>query len=105
VSTLFNPLFATLVGLLKNRALLHLDILALRQQLAMVAHRDQKRMCFSRQERLFWVLLYRNWPDCLQTLMVFKPDTLVRWHRKGFRIYWRWISIHGRGGRLRVKEE
>jgi hypothetical protein len=66
--------------------MLHLEILALRQQLVVVAHRDQKRMSFRRRERLFWVLLYRCWPECLQTLQVFKPDTLVRWHRKGFRL-------------------
>ena len=71
----------------------------------MVAHRDQKRMCFRRRERLFWVLLYRYWPDCLQTLQVFKPDTLVRWHRKGFRFYWRWKTIRGRGGRPSIDPE
>ena len=64
----------------------------------MVADRDRKRLRFHRSERSFWIWLYRLWPACLQTLMIFKPDTLVRWHRKGFRIYWTWKSRH-LGGR------
>jgi hypothetical protein len=54
---------------------------------------------------LFWVWLYRMWPGCLQTLHVFKADTLVRWHRKGFRLYWRWKSRPRRGGRRPVPAE
>ena len=103
--TILKPLFETLVGLLRSRAMLHLEILALRQQLAMVAHRDEKRICVRRTERLFWVLLYRCWPECLQTLQVFKPDTLVRWHRNGFRFYWHWKSRRGRGGRPSINLE
>ncbi len=91
-------MLATLAGLLRTRALLHLEILALRQQLAMVTARDRRRLGFRRRDRLFWVWLYRIWPDCLQTLVVFKPDTLVRWHRKGFRHYWTWKSCRRRGG-------
>lgn len=68
--------------------MLSLENLALRQQLAMVSDRNRKRIQFRRRERLFWVLLYRCWPGCLKTLKVFQPDTLVRWHRKGFRLYW-----------------
>jgi hypothetical protein len=74
-------------------------MLALRQQLAMVASRDNKRLRFRPSERTFWVWLYRLWPSCLQTLTIFKPDTLVRWHRKGFRLYWTWKSRRRWGGR------
>jgi putative transposase len=74
-------------------------MLALRQQLAMVANRNNKRLRFRHSERIFWVWLYRLWPSCLQTLAIFKPDTLVRWHRKGFQLYWTWISRRYRGGR------
>jgi putative transposase len=93
------PLLATLVDLLRSQASLHLEILALRQQLAMVANRDNKRHRFRPSERIFWVWLYRLWPDCLRTLATFKPDTLVRWHRKGFRLYWTWKSRRRWGGR------
>ncbi len=92
------PVLSTLLGLLQSRTLLHLEILALRQQLAMVNQTPRKRLRFHWGQRLFWVWLYRLWPDCLHTLQVFKPDTLVRWHRKGFRLYWTGGPVAGRGG-------
>jgi putative transposase len=99
MKTILVPLLTTLVDLLRSRASLHLEMLALRQQLAMVAGRKHKRHCFRPSERIFWVWLYRLWPDCLRTLAVFKPDTLVRWHRKGFQLYWTWKSRRRWGGR------
>ena len=99
MKTILVPLLATLVDLLRSRASLHLEILALRQQLAMVANRDNKRHRFRPSERIFWVWLYRLWPTCLRTLAIFKPDTLVRWHRKGFPLYWTWKSRRRGGGR------
>jgi len=99
MKTILVPLLTTLVDLLRSRASLHLEMLALRQQLAMVASRDNKRHRFRPNERIFWVWLYRLWPSCLQTLAIFKPDTLVRWNRKGFRLYWIWKSRRRWGGR------
>jgi transposase InsO family protein len=102
MKTILVPLLATLVDLLRSRASLHLEMLALRQQLAMVASRDNKRHHFHTSERIFWVWLYRLWPSCLQTLAIFKPDTLVRWHRKGFKLYWTWKSRRRWSGRPAV---
>jgi putative transposase len=99
MKTILVTLCATLADLLRSRASLQLEMLALRHQLAMVANRDSKRLCFRKSERIFWVWLYRLWPTCLQTLMIFKPDTLVRWHRKGFRLYWTWKSRRSQCGR------
>ncbi len=87
MKTILIPLLATIASLLRSRAVLHLEILALRQQLAMVTAKEHKRLRFSLYERLFWVWFYRLWPGCLETLAVFKADTLVRWHRKAFRLY------------------
>ena len=87
MKTVLLPIFATLAGILRTRALLHLETLALRQQLAMLSARDRRRLSIRRDERHFWVWLYCIWPGCFQTLAVFKADTLVRWHRKGFRLY------------------
>jgi hypothetical protein len=90
---------------------LHLEVLALRQQLAMANQTPRKRLRFHWGQRLFWfwfwfwVWLYHLWPGCLQTLQVFKPDTLVRWHRKGFRLYWTWKSRCRRGGRPPIAPE
>ena len=81
-----------------------MEILALRQPLVMVTARDHKRRPFRQRDRLFWIWLYHIWPGCLQTLVVFKADTLVRCHRKGFRHYWTWKSRRRRG-RPRVEAE
>jgi hypothetical protein len=105
MKTILVPLLTTLADLLRSRVSLHLEMLALRQQLAMVASRDNKRLRFRPNERIFWVWLYRLWPSCLQTLAIFKPDTLVRWHRKGFRLYWTWKSRRYRGGRPAIDPE
>ena len=105
MKTMLVPLLKTLLDLLRSRASLHLEMLALRQQLAMVANRDNKRHRFRTSERIFWVWLYRLWPDCLQTLAIFKPDTLVRWHRKGFRLYWTLKSRRYQGGRPAIDPE
>jgi putative transposase len=105
MKTIVVPLLATLMDLLRSRASLQLEVLALRQQLSLVADRDRKRLSFHKSERIFWVWLYRLWPACLQTLKIFKPDTLVRWHRKGFRLYWTWKSRPRRGGRPAIDKE
>ena len=99
MTTILRPLVATLAGIFRSRTSLHLEILALRQQLVMMTTRDPKRLRFLRRERLFWVWLYRLWPRCVQTLYVFQADTLVRWHRMGFRLYWTWKSRRRGGGR------
>jgi putative transposase len=99
MKTILITLCSALDDLLRSRASLQLEMLALRHQLAMVANRDSKRLRFRKSERIFWVWLYRLWPKCLQTLKIFKPDTLVRWHRKGFRLYWTWKSRRSQGGR------
>ena len=105
MNTLLKPLLETILGSLKSRAELQLEVLALRQQLAMVAQRDRKRLRFHPQERWFWILLYRLWPSCLQTLKVFQSDTLVRWHRKGFSFYLRFKSLSGGDGRPTISRE
>jgi transposase InsO family protein len=55
-------------------------------------------------DRAFWIALARVWPRWKQALVVVKPDTVVRWHREGFRRYWRWISTPG-PGRPPISEE
>lgn len=92
MKTLQLPLLATLADLLRSRAVLHREMLALRQQLAMLNHTTPKRVRFRWRERLFWIWLYHLWPGCLETLAIFTPEPLVRWHRRGFRLYWTWKS-------------
>ena len=70
--------------------------LALHQQLATHALNGPKPRITS-VDRTFWVLLSRIWSDWKDTLVIVQPDTVVRWHRQGFRLYWRSISKRGPG--------
>jgi hypothetical protein len=49
-------------------------------------------------DRVIFVWLYRFVPNTIKALTIVKPDTVIRWHRAGFRLYWRWTSRHCRGG-------
>jgi hypothetical protein len=77
--------------------------LALRQQLE-VHSRRQRRPQLSPLDRAFWIALVHFWPRWKKALVIVKPDTVVRWHREGFRRYWRSISIPG-PGRPRISQE
>jgi putative transposase len=70
--------------------------LALRQQLATLSQKKSKPK-ITPIDRVFWIALFRFWPRWKRVLVIVKPDTVVRWHRKGFRLYWRWISKRGPG--------
>jgi len=69
----------------------------LRQQLA-ILKRKTKRPKLTKADRAFWVALYGLWPDWHNALILVKPETVIGWHRKGFRLYWTWKS-RNRGGR------
>lgn len=105
MKTTFSPLISTLLGLFRSRVHLHLEVLSLRQQLAMAKQKPHKRHRFNWRQRFFWICLYRLWPECLQTLQIFKPDTLIRWHQKGFKRYWRWKSRNYHVGRPKISSE
>ena len=64
-----------------------LENLALRQQLA-ILQRNSKRPCLTRADRLFWLLLSRIWRGWVDSLSIVTPETVIRWHRKGFKVYW-----------------
>jgi hypothetical protein len=77
---------------------LALENLALRQQLA-ILKRTQKRPAISTMDRLFWVWLSRIWLEWRASLLIVKPDTVIGWHRKGFRLFWTRLSRRKIGGR------
>ncbi len=89
-------------GFFRSRAELRLENLAFRQQLA-VLRRSVKRPRLRPRDRVFWVLLRRFCPDWRSHLILVKPDTVVRWHGRGFRLFWRWKSRNG--GRPRISHE
>ena len=83
--------FGTLVRLFRSHRSLLLENLALRQQLV-VLKRRHPRPRLDLFDRLFWLLVRRCWSGWKQALLVVTPETVVRWHRAGFRWYWRMIS-------------
>ena len=70
--------------------------LALRQQLATYALKGS-RPEIAPVDRAFWVFVSQIWSGWKETLVIVQPETVVRWHRKGFRLYWRSISKRGPG--------
>jgi putative transposase len=87
----------------RSRVEIALEVLALRQQVA-VLKRKRPRPALTRLDRLFWTALRHLWPRWSGVLAIVKPETVVGWHRAGFRLYWRWRS-RPRGGRPKVSEE
>ena len=97
-------LWSVLVLLFRSRASLEAEILILRHQLNIQRRHLPERLTFSVMDRLTFVGLYRLVPSSLNALTIVKPGTVVRWHRAGFRSYWRWKS-RPRGGRPTVPLE
>ena len=91
---LLTLLFRVLVWSFRARRELLLENLALRQQLCVLA-RCRPHPRFSIGDRLLWVMLRRLWSGWRKALILVQPETVVRWHRAGFKLYWKWISRSG----------
>jgi transposase InsO family protein len=91
-------LWCALVGLFRSRASLEAEILSLRHQLNVLRRKFPKRMVFTDVDRRVFAGLYHLAPGELKALKIVKPETVIRWHRAGFRAYWRRRS-GPRGGR------
>ncbi|HWA98362.1 MAG TPA: hypothetical protein VG713_07710 [Pirellulales bacterium] len=96
--------FTVLRAITRSRAALAAENLALRQQLANY-RRKAKRPKLRAHDRVFWVWLVRLWAEWRSVLVIVQPDTVVGWHRQGFRLYWRWKSRGGKHGRPRVDRQ
>ena len=83
---------------------LALEAAALRQQLA-VLKRNQTHLRVHRLDRFFWTALRRVYSGWAEALIIVKPETVVSWHRAGFRLFWRWRSRQLRPGRPKVSGE
>jgi len=95
-------LFLTLsVSPFKSKSRLEAENAALRHQLIVLQRRVRGRVQLTNGDRLFLVLLYRWFPSVLRAIAIIRPETLVRWHRAGFRHYWRWKS-RSFGGRPQI---
>jgi putative transposase len=87
----------------RSRSDIALEVLALRQQVA-VLQRQRPRPPLNSGDRLFWTTLRRIWSRWADVLRIVHPETVVGWHRAGFRFYWRWRS-RPPGGRPRISQE
>jgi hypothetical protein len=92
------------VDLFRSRVALEAEILTLRQQINVLRRTAPAKLSFGAIDRLVFVGLYRLFPKVCDALAIVKPDTVIRWHRAGFRLYWRWKSRR-RGGRPTVPLE
>ncbi len=88
----------------RGRTVLQLELLALRHQLATVK-RTSPRPSLRSADRLLWVILSRILPNWREVVVIVKPETVIGWHRKGFRLFWAWKSRRRRDGRPTVPRE
>jgi transposase InsO family protein len=91
-------IWCAIAGLFRSRAALQAEILVLRHQINVLRRKSPKRVAVGNIDRLVFCRLYRLLPEVLDALKILQPETVIRWHRAGFRAYWRWKSSP-RGGR------
>ncbi len=102
--SVFQMVAVFLRSLLRTQTELAAENLALRQQLAILEH-NSKRPRLRKPDRIFWAWLSRLWPNWRSALLVVQPETVVRWHQQGFKLYWRWKSRSRKPGRPKIDAE
>lgn len=85
-------------------AYLTAENLTLRQQL-IVLNRNQNRPQLKERDRVFWKVLSKAWPSWRDSLVIVQPETVIRWHRRAFKLYWRYKSRGGKPGRPKLDAE
>src|SRR5713226_1278073 len=97
-------LFHVVVSPFKTKARLEAEIIMLRHQLNVLRQRVPLKPKLTVADRLLFVWLYRLFPSVLNAVTIIQPETIIRWHRTGFRLYWRWKS-RSCGGRPKIPAE
>ena len=87
----------TLRSSARSRIALQLEILALRHQLQVLQRARLRRLRLAKADRWLWVVLSRVWTEWRAALFIVKPETVIAWHRRGFRVWWTWKSRHRMG--------
>src|SRR6516162_6484955 len=100
-----TTLLATLSSVLGPRAALQLENMALRHQIGVLQRSAAKRPKLTSSDRLFWICLSRLWRDWRSALAIVKPETVLAWHRAGFRLFWTWKVRGGLPGRPAISPE
>jgi len=101
---LLSRILLVLRSAFEARAAREAEILVLRQQLLVLSRKSRRRIRLRNIDRLILVWLSRLFPSVVDAIVIVKPETVLRWHRRGFRAYWRWKSWR-RGGRPRIDRE
>lgn len=99
-----KALWWVLLWRFRSRARVEAENLALRHQLNVLRRQAPRRLRLRVSDRFLFLWLYRFWPGVLASMVIVKPETVVRWHRLGFKAFWRWRS-RGRPGRPRIAPE
>jgi putative transposase len=97
-------LFSALLAGFRSRLALQTEILALRHQI-IVLKRSVNRPKIRVWDRFLWIWLLRFWPEWRSTLVIVKPETVIAWHRKGFRLFWTWKCRHSKSGRPGISKD
>ena len=85
-------ILAVLASPFKSNTRLEVENAALRHQLIVLQRKVKGRAHLTNNDRWFFIQMYRWFPSILEVLVIIRPETLVHWHRAGFRHYWRWKS-------------
>ena len=104
MGNLLKLIWWVITGFFRFRASLEAENVTLRHQLNVLHRKAPKRVVFSNFDRFVFASLYRIAPDVLNALVIVKPETVIRWHRAGFRLFWRW-KARSRVGRPKVPLE
>src|SRR5271165_5111514 len=94
-----TTLLTTLCSIFRSRAALELENLALRHQIGVLQRSVRKRPKLTSGDRLFWICLSHLWRNWRSALAIVKPETVIAWHRAGFRLFWTWKVRRGQPGR------
>src|SRR5499426_4798600 len=94
---LLHSLTMFVIDFFKSPRRLEAENLFLRHQLSIALRRAPPRLRLRGSDRALLVWITRNWPNLLDLAQVVKPETILRWHRAGFKVFWRWKSRHRAG--------
>lgn len=96
-------LLLTVRAAVRSRVVLQLEILALRHQLQVLERSRPRRAQLTRSDRLLWVWMSRVWDEWRTVVVIVRPETVIGWHRRGFRLFWTWKGRHRLVDRLSLR--
>jgi len=105
MQSILIALISTVLACFRTRLALQTEIRALRHQIIVLRRSVSSRPKLRAWDRILWIWLLRLWPEWRTALIIVKPETVIAWHCKGFRLFWTWKSRRGRSGRPRISRD